>query len=179
MTVLDYFTIVMIGASLVLGLFRGIIKASITLLACIAGLLAAGYLYPYVGAAIKPVVSSTVAADFLGFVIVFLTIVIAGIVVSSLLRRGLRRVRLGWMDHVLGGAFGLVRGWLLCSALYLALTAFPIKLEAVEQAKLSPMLLEGTRVIAYLTSPDVRERFQNGYGIVAGTRNPESKRKRD
>jgi membrane protein required for colicin V production len=179
MTVLDYFVIVVIGASLVLGLLRGIIKASITLLACIAGLLAAGYLYPYLGAAIKPVVSSKLAADFLGFIIVFLTVVIAGIVVSSLLRKALKRVRLGWMDHLLGGAFGLVRGWLICSALYLALTAFPIKLDAVEQAKLSPLLLEGTRVIAYLTSPDVRERFQNGYGIVAGTRSEDSKRKRD
>lgn len=179
MTVLDYFVIGVIGTSLVFGLVRGIVKASITLLACIAGLWAAGYLYPYVGAVMKPVVSSKLAADFLGFVIIFLTVVIAGIVVSSLLRRGLRRVRLGWIDRLLGGAFGLARGWLICSAVYLALTAFPIKLEAVEQAKLSPLLLEGTRVIAYLTSPDVRERFQNGYGIVAGARNEDSKKKQN
>lgn len=179
MTVLDYFVIVVLGASLVFGLVRGIIKASITLLACIVGLLAAGYLYPYAGAAIKPAVSSRLAADFLGFVVIFLAILIVGMVISNVLRRALKRVRLGWMDHLLGGGFGLARGWLICSALYLALTAFPIRLEAVEQAKLSPLLLEGTRLIAYLTSPEVRGRFQNGYGIVAGTRNEDSKRKRD
>src|SRR5215471_21178263 len=179
MTVLDYFVIVVVGSSLVLGLVRGIIKASITLLACIAGLVGAGHFYPYAGAAIKPFVSSTVAADFFGFIAILLIVLIAGMVVSSLLRRALKRVRLGWMDHLLGGGFGLVRGWLICSAVYLALTAFPIRLEAVEQARLSPVLLEGTRAIAYLTSPEVRERFQSGYQIVAGASNENSKGKHE
>jgi membrane protein required for colicin V production len=177
MTVLDYFVIVVIGASLVLGLVRGIVRASITLLACIVGLLAAGYLYPYVGAAVKPVVSSKLAADFVGFILIFMAVLIVGMVVSKLLRRALTSMRLGWVDHLMGAGFGLVRGWLMCSALYLALTAFPIRLEAVEQAKLSPLLLEGTRVIAYLTSPEVRGRFQDGYGTVGRARAEDSKGK--
>ena len=177
MTVLDYFVIVVLASSLIFGLVRGIIKASITLAACIVGLFAGGYLYPYAGAAIKPAVSSKPAADFLGFVIIFLGVLIVGMVTSNLLRRAVRTVRLGWMDHLLGGGFGLVRGWLICSTLYLALTAFPIKLEAVEQARLSPLLLEGTRVIAYLTSPEVRGRFQDGYGTVAGARSQDTKKK--
>jgi len=177
MTVLDYFVIVVVGTSFVFGLMRGIIKSSITLLASIAGLVAAGYLYPYVGAALEPVVSSKVAAEFLGFVVVLLAVLIAGMVVSYLARRALKMVRLSWADHLLGGGFGVVRGWLICSAVYLALTAFPVKLEAVEEAKLSPVLLEGTRAIAYLTSAEVRGRFQDGYGIVAGSRNEDSKKK--
>jgi|SRR5215831_863500 len=179
MTVLDYSVIAIVGTSLIFGLVRGIIKASITLLACIVGLVAAGYLYPYAGAAIKPAVSSKVAADFIGFVLILIAVLIGGMTVSSLLRRLLKRIQLSWLDHLLGGGFGLVRGWLICSALYLALTAFPVSLDAVEQAKLSPVLLEGTRAIAYLTSPEVRERFQSGYGIVAGARDEKSKRKHD
>jgi hypothetical protein len=46
------------------------------------------------------------------------------------------------------------------------LTAFPVKLDAVERAWLGPVLLEGTRVIVYLTSPQVRERFFEGYETV-------------
>jgi len=179
MTVLDYSVIVVVSTSLAFGLVRGIIKASITLLACIVGLVAAGYLYPFAGDAIRPAVSSKVAADFIGFVFILIAILIGGMVVSSLLRRLLKRIQLSWLDHLLGGGFGLIRGWLICSALYLALTAFPIRLEAVEQAKLSPLLLEGTRAIAYLTSPEVRERFQNGYEIVAGARDENSRRKHE
>jgi membrane protein required for colicin V production len=177
MTVLDYFVIAVVGTSLIFGLVRGIIKASITLLACVVGLVAAGYLYPYAGAALKPAVSSKVAADFMGFVVILVAVLIAGMVVSRILRRAVRKVRLSWMDHLLGGGFGLVRGWLICSAIYLALTAFPIKLEAVEQARLSPLLLEGTRAIAYLTSPEVRGKFQDGYGIARGARQEGPNRK--
>jgi len=179
MTVLDYSVIVVIATSLIFGLVRGIIKASITLLACIVGLVAAGYLYPYAGAAIQPAVSSKVAADFIGFVFILIVFLIGGIVISSLLRRLLKRIQLSWLDHLLGAGFGLIRGWLICSALYLALTAFPVRLEAVEQAKLSPVLLEGTRAIAYLTSPEMRDRFRSGYDIVAGARDENSKRKHD
>lgn len=170
MTVLDYFVVVVIGSSLILGLVRGIIRASITLLACVVGLVAAGYLYPYAGAIIKPVVSSETAASFFGFVAVLSSVLLIGVIISILARRALRMFRLAWTDHLLGAAFGLVRGWLICSAIYLALTAFPVRLEAVEQAKLSAMLLEGTRAIAYLTSPEVREKFQSGYGSLAGIR---------
>ncbi|HET8677175.1 MAG TPA: hypothetical protein VFO63_15370, partial [Blastocatellia bacterium] len=53
-----------------------------------------------------------------------------------------------------------------CSVIYLALTAFPVKIEAVERAAFAPFLLEGTRVIAYLTSSEMRERFFEGYAMV-------------
>ena len=39
---------------------------------------------------------------------------------------------------LLGGAFGLLRGWLVCSILYLALTAFPVRLSSVEEATTAP-----------------------------------------
>jgi membrane protein required for colicin V production len=105
-------------------------------------------------------------ADLLGFVSVFLLVLVAGSLLARFLRRGLKRARLGWIDHALGAAFGFVRGWLICSVIYLALTAFPLKPEAVERATFGPALLEGTRVIAYLTSRELRERFFNGYEAV-------------
>jgi hypothetical protein len=66
----------------------------------------------------------------------------------------------------MGAAFGLLRGWLICSVIYLALTAFPLRPAAVEHARFAPALIEGTRVIAYLTSPELRERFFDGYEKV-------------
>src|SRR6266404_5450048 len=85
---------------------------------------------------------------------------------SSRLVGALKRARVGWVDHTLGGALGLVRGWLICSVIYLALTAFPVTPEAVQKAYFGPALLEGTRVIAYLTSRELRERFFKGNETV-------------
>jgi membrane protein required for colicin V production len=102
----------------------------------------------------------------LGFVAVFLAVMAGGSLLARFMRGGLKRARMDWVDHILGAAFGLARGWLICSVIYLALTAFPVKIEAVERATFAPALLEGTRVIAYLTSTELRERFLSGYTMV-------------
>jgi len=97
---------------------------------------------------------------------VFVLVLVAGSLLSRWLRKGLKRRRLGWVDHILGAVFGFLRGWLICSVIYLALTAFPAQPEAVERAIFGPALLEGTRVVAYLTSRELRERFSNGYETI-------------
>ena len=124
--------------------------------------------YPYAASLFSGFVSTARAANLIGFVAVFLIVLVAGSLLARWLRGGLKRARLDWLDHVLGAVFGLVRGWLVCSVIYLALTAFPVKLEAVERAAFAPALLEGTRVIAYITSSDLRERFLNGYAMIQG-----------
>lgn len=163
MTVLDYFVLIVVVASTISGATRGILKGIISLISAVAGLIAAAHLYVYAAALFRGLVETARAASLLGFVAVFLLALVAGSLVSRWLRGRLKRARLDWLDHTLGAAFGLARGWLICSVIYLALTAFPVRLATVEQATFAPALLEGTRVIAYLTSTELRERFFEGY----------------
>jgi len=168
MTVLDYFVLIVVAASVASGATRGILKGIISIVAAVAGFLAAAQFYEHAAILFRSLVSGEVEARILGFAAIFLLILIAGSLLARWLRRGLKRVRLNWVDRGIGAAFGLVRGWLICSALYLALTAFPVTLTAVERAAFAPVLLEGTRVIAYLTSPELREQFLKGYETVQG-----------
>ena len=168
MTVLDYFVVILVVASVALGAATGIIKGIISVSSALAGLVIAAQLYPYASVVFSGVVSTARAANLLGFIAVFLIVLVGGSLLARWLRGGLKRARLDWLDHALGAGFGLARGWLICSAIYLALTAFPVKLEAVERATFAPALLEGTRVITYLTSRELRERFFDGYGMIQG-----------
>ena len=165
MTVLDYFVLLVVIASVASGAIKGIIRVTFSVAFTLAGLVAAAQLYPYAASLLRIFVAAWLA-DLLGFVVLFVLVLVAGGVVSRWLRVGLKRARLGWVDHLLGGAFGLLRGWLICSIIYLALTAFPAKPEAVQQATFGPALLDGTRIIAYLTSRELRERFFIGYQTV-------------
>jgi len=81
-----------------------------------------------------------------------------------MVRRGLSRARLQWFDRALGAAFGLVRGLAVCSIMYLALTAFPVRLGSVTEARTAPVLAEGARLLAAFTSPEVRTRFLDEHG---------------
>ena len=168
MTVLDYFVVIVVVASVALGATRGIIKGIISLSSALAGLVIAAQLYPFAASLFGSFVSTARAANLLGFVAIFLLVLVGGSLLARWLRGGLKRVRLDWLDHLLGAVFGFLRGWLICSVIYLALTAFPVKLEAVERATFAPALLEGTRVIAYLTSKDLRDRFFDGYAMIQG-----------
>jgi membrane protein required for colicin V production len=165
MTVLDYFVLLVVIASVASGAIKGIIRVTFSVAFTLAGLVAAAQLYPYAASLLRIFVAAWLA-DLLGFVVLFVLVLIVGSLVSRWLRVGLKRARLGWIDHLLGAVFGLLRGWLICSVIYLALTAFPSKPEAVQQATFGPTLLDGTRVIAYLTSQELRERFFAGYETV-------------
>jgi membrane protein required for colicin V production len=165
MTVLDYFVLLVVVASVASGAIKGIIRVIVSVAFTVAGLVLAAQLYSYAAGLLRIFVSAQLA-DLLGFVTVFVLVLVAGSLCSRWLRGGLKRARLGWLDAALGAAFGFVRGWLICSVIYLALTAFPLKLEAVQRATFGPALLEGTKWIAYLTSAEVRERFFSGYETV-------------
>ena len=163
MNFLDYFVLIIIVVSTTFGAMKGILRGVISLASTLLGFLAATMLYSYAAVLFKGFVETDRAANLLGFIAVFVLFIIAGSFLAHKLRGALKKARLDWIDRAAGGAFGFVRGWLACSVLYLALTAFPVRIEAIQKATFAPLLLEGTRVIAYLTSPAVRESFFVGY----------------
>jgi membrane protein required for colicin V production len=166
MNVLDYFVLTVVIVSTGFGALKGILKGVFSLVSMIVGLFAAIYLYGFAAVIFRSFVANERSANLLGFIFVFLLFVIAGTFVSAKLRGALKRAKLDWLDHALGASFGFIRAWLFCSVIYLALTAFPVSLEAVRTAAFAPFLLEGTRVIAYLASPELRDRFASGYQTV-------------
>src|SRR6185369_4708505 len=158
MTVLDFFVLLVVSVSVVSGATKGIIRVIVSVAFTVAGLVLAAHSYMYAADLLRIFVAGWLA-NLLGFIGVFVIVVVAGRLLSWRLRGAVKRARMGWVDHTLGGALG---GWLICSVIYLALTAFPVTPEAVEKAYFGPALMEGTRVIAYLTSRELRERFFNG-----------------
>jgi membrane protein required for colicin V production len=166
MTVFDFIVLALVGASVVSGALRGLVRALVTSAALIAGLLVAAHGYESAGAVLRGlgVAESAAAANAGGFLLITFLALGAGFVVGRMATRGLRRARLQWFDRALGAAFGLVRGLAVCSIMYLALTAFPVRLDSVAEARTAPVLAEGARLLAAFTSHDVRTRFLDEHG---------------
>jgi hypothetical protein len=51
--------------------------------------------------------------------------------------------------------------------MYLALTAFPVRLSSVQDARTAPALATGARLLSFVTSADLRTRFLAGYKRLA------------
>jgi membrane protein required for colicin V production len=161
MTVFDFIVLALVGASVVAGALRGLVRGLLTGVALLAGLFIAAQGYEAAGAALRGLglVDGAAAANACGFLVIVGGMLLFGFIAGRWVAGGLRRARLEWMDRALGASFGLLRGLAVCSILYLALTAFPVRLEAVDRARTAPLLAEGARLLAVFTSTDLRTRF--------------------
>ena len=165
MTFFDFIVLALIVSSVVSGAMRGIVRALLTGAALITGLLIAAHGYEAVGSIVHglKLVESKEAANACGFLLIMIVALIGGFLAGRLVTGGLRHVRLQWFDRVLGGVFGLLRGLAVCSVLYLALTAFPVRLSSVTEARTAPILAQGAKMLGVFTSQEVRTRFYESY----------------
>ena len=165
MTFFDFIVFALVVSSIISGAMRGIVKALLTMAALIIGLLIAAHGYEAVGSIVRglKLVESKEAANAIGFLLIMAIALGFGFLAGHLVTGGLKHVRLEWFDRVLGAAFGLLRGLAVCSALYLALTAFPVRLTSVTEARTAPILAQGAKVLGVFTSQEVRARFYESY----------------
>ncbi|HYO63220.1 MAG TPA: CvpA family protein [Pyrinomonadaceae bacterium] len=168
MTLFDLFVLAIVGSSVAAGALRGLVRAAVTGAALVVGLLLAARFYEVAGALLLGLgfFESVTASHAGGFLLVVGVALIVGLVAGRLLRGGMRRAKLEWFDRLLGGAFGLARGLAVCSIVYLALTAFPVPLRTVAEARTSPVLAEGARLLVACTSSEVRAKFYDGYKLL-------------
>jgi membrane protein required for colicin V production len=165
MTFFDLIVLALVGASLVAGALRGFVRALVATLAMFVGVVVAGHSYESAGSFLRAlnVVESDAAANAWGFLLLVGFALALGFAAGQLLKGSLRRARLEWMDRALGAVFGFVRGMAVCCVIYLALTAFPVRLETVAEARTAPALAGGAKLISWLTSADMRARFEVEY----------------
>ena len=165
MTFFDLFVLAIIGASVVAGALRGFVRALIASVGLAVGFLVASHTYAQAGAFLRGlgIVEAVEAGNAAGFLLMVGVVLLAGFILGESARAGLKRAKLQWFDRALGAGFGLVRGVAVCSVVYLALTAFPVKIEAVAHARTGPALAEGARLLAFCTSDELRARFFKEY----------------
>jgi membrane protein required for colicin V production len=172
MTIFDLIVLALVVSSVVSGFLRGLVRALLTGAALIIGLLIAARGYQVAGSILSGfgIVQSTEAANAFGFLLIVALALVGGFFAGRLVSGGLRHIHLEWFDRALGGAFGLLRGWAVCSILYLALTAFPVKISSVTRARTAPILAQGAKLFGVFTSEDVRNRFYEGYADLINSK---------
>jgi membrane protein required for colicin V production len=165
MTFFDLFVLAIVGASVAAGALRGFVRALIASIGLLVGFFVASHTYVQAGAFLRGLgaVESIEAGYAAGFLAMVGVVLALGFILGESARAGLKRAKLQWFDRVLGAGFGLVRGVAVCSVVYLALTAFPVRLEAVAKARTGPALAEGARLLSLCTSSEVRARFLTQY----------------
>ena len=171
----DFILLAILAITLVLGLIKGLVRQVIGLLAVIAGLILALFYYPYAAEMIMPLVGREAPAQFLGFLAVFLLILCVGWFISSLFSK-LLKGPFKFINHLMGGVLGLVKGVLICGVIVFAMLVFPVQTEALKQSRLAPACLYLTKTMVNLIPRDLREDFKRAYQDIMGEKRGDDRR---
>lgn len=159
---LDIILLIVLLVTLLLGLIKGLVRQVVGLVAVIAGLVLAARYYPGAGAFVHKVVSNPIVADFIGFLVLFAAVIAAGWLVGLLISK-IMKGPLNFLDHALGGVFGLFKGILICGVIVFALLAFEVRRDALAGSKLAPLCFHATRAVVRLIPGDLKAKFKSAY----------------
>jgi membrane protein required for colicin V production len=126
-TVFDYVVLAVIAASVLLGLWRGVVSEVLALAAWVAGFVAARAWAESASKLFAGVVSEPALRYAAGFALVMFAVLIVFALGRLLLKLLLRAVGLGPVDRLLGAGFGVLRGVLIVfvGVLIAGMTALP------------------------------------------------------
>jgi membrane protein required for colicin V production len=167
LTALDYIFACIIIISTIFALRKGLVREIVSLVALIGGLVLAGLYYKIPAAKLAGFTRTDSIAELLGFLIIFAGCIIVGITIAAVINRFIKAASLKWIDRLLGGIFGFLRGWAISSIMVVALIAFPLKEEEViARSVLAPFLLAGARGAVILVPQHLKDKFYEQYKKV-------------
>jgi membrane protein required for colicin V production len=127
MATLDWIFLALLGASLLLGAWRGLVYEVLSVMSWIAAFILAQWLAPD-AAAWLPVQRAPEAGRYaIGFLVVFIAVVFAGGLLAWLTKKLVQAVGLRPVDRTLGAAFGLIRGAVLLLAVAVVINMSPAR----------------------------------------------------
>jgi len=127
LSAVDWILLAVLALSFLLGLWRGIVQEVLSL----AGWVAAFYvsqMYAPMAAAWLPMEGSSQMLRYAaGFVVVFVAVLVATVLVSFVVKKLISAVGLGPLDRLLGSLFGLMRGVVILLAVTVLVGMTPMR----------------------------------------------------
>ena len=124
MSLLDLLVVIVIGASMAAGFVAGFARVSIGFLAAILGVVLGFWFYGIPAGWVHRYLHSAAISNLIGFLLVFWAILAIGALFAKVTSKLFKWTGLSWLDRLLGGAFGLVRGALIAVVMIAVLLGF-------------------------------------------------------
>jgi membrane protein required for colicin V production len=133
MLAMDWIFAAVLLVSVLLGLWRGLVYEVLSLLSWLVALVAARYFAVDVAMWLPMQGSSDTLRYVVGFVLVFIAVVLVGSLVAVVFKKLMTTVGLRPVDRALGALFGALRGALLLLLVTAVVSATPLKSSATWQ----------------------------------------------
>ncbi len=143
LTAFDIGILIIVGLSTILAFSRGFATVALSLAAWVVSFVVSVFGFTFFRPYGRDLISNEALADIVTLVGVFIIVLIILKLVAGMIGKSVKDSPLGFLDRSLGALFGLLRGIVIVSLLYLGVSVFfnTDKLpEWVKDAKLRPMV---------------------------------------
>ena len=148
----DILILVILGYSLVRGLFRGLVKEISSVIGVFGGMLSG-------------LIQDVSYLNILSFLIIFCGVLIVVSVLGVIIKYLLNITFLGWVDRIGGVVFGIAKGILIIAVLFISLTAFLPKGSAfLKNSVLAPHVSWISEEMAKVVSKEMKLDFTTKLG---------------
>jgi membrane protein required for colicin V production len=162
LTPLDWAIIAVLVLSTVMAFIHGFLVEVCALIGLIGGIILAGQFYPQLVPWIQHLVHEEAAAAGIAFLLIAFGVMLAAAILGRVLRWILHGLGLGWADRLAGGAFGLLKGYVLVVLGIAAMAAFFPRQPWFEQSQLVPYFFSGAHGSVTVLPRDLGVRIQSG-----------------
>ena len=161
----DILIIVILGYSLVRGLFRGLVKEISSIIGVFGGFYAAYTYYTVLARYLSGLIHDVSYLNILSFLIIFCCVLIIVSVLGIIIKYLLNIAFLGWVDRIGGLVFGFVKAVLIVSVLFISLTAFlPRGSSFIKDSVLAPHVSWVSEKMAKVVSKQMKQDFMTKLG---------------
>ena len=122
----------------------GLIREVVTLIAVVVGVLVAGHYYDDLADDVLLFIKNDKAAKVIAFLSLFGSVALLGQLAAFLMKQAVSMLLLGWLDHVAGGVFGLLKGLVLVELFLMVFATYPyLGLDdVIDGSGLAPLFLD-------------------------------------
>jgi len=161
MSWIDLVLALVIASSVLTGFAAGFARVAVGFAALVVGMLCGFWFYGIVAAYVIDYVTSPAIANLIGFFVILIGVLILGAIIGRILAKFFKWVGLSWLDRLLGGAFGIVRGFLIAAVIVTVLLAFSPSPPppSVVSSRLLPYVINVSDVLAAVTPREIKDSF--------------------
>ena len=170
MSLFDWILLAVMVLSIVAAAAHGFFAELFSLGGAIIGFILAAWQYWRLAPFFEQYVKSPAVANAAAFFAILIVVGIIAGVCAKVATWTMKEAGLRWVDRLLGGAFGFVRGLVLATIVVLVATSFTPEAAWLQRSTLAGYFTLSARVVAWVAPSSVRGKFQDGVAYLRKVR---------
>ncbi len=166
MTGADWVIVAVIVVSVIQAAISGFFHEAFGIAGLVFGYLLAAWNYQRLADRFAPHLKSEWLGEIAAFLIIFLAVLVLAGMAGRITRHIVKEAGLSFIDRILGGALGVVRGSLIVAVILVSMATFTPTSQLLEGSELAPYFLVIGRAAIWVAPSELRARFYQGLDLL-------------